>query len=77
MGLLDMFKGHKGKVQDLARDHGDKIAGGIDKAADIASDKTGGKYDQHIQKGAHAAKEGLDKLDGDPNRDAGGTPHAG
>ncbi|KAA1420652.1 antitoxin [Mumia zhuanghuii] len=66
MGLFDKFKGHKDKVQDLAREHGDKIAGGIDKAADIASDKTGGKYDTHIQKGVDAAKDGIDKLDGEP-----------
>ncbi|MFD1827516.1 MULTISPECIES: antitoxin [Mumia] len=70
MGLLDKFKdnadGLKDKAQDLIKEHGDKIDQGIDKAADLASDKTGGKHDDKIDKGADALKDGVDKIDGDP-----------
>ena len=40
-----------------------EVKGGIDKAADVASDKTGGKYDEHIDKGADTAKDAVDGLD--------------
>ena len=49
MGFLD-------KIKDLAGQHADKVEGAIDKAADVADEKTGGKYAEHIDKGAEAAK---------------------
>lgn len=56
------------KVKGLLGDNADKVEQatkqGIDKAADLAKSKTGGKYDQHIDTAADKAKEMADKLDG-------------
>ena len=46
-----MFKGNQDKVND-----------GVDKAADLADDKTGGKYSDHIDTGAEKAKDVVDDL---------------
>ncbi|HWV26655.1 MAG TPA: antitoxin [Aeromicrobium sp.] len=66
MGFLDRFKKQSGdlkdKAADLAASQNDKIDAGIDKAADLASKATGGKYDEKIDAAADKAKEGLDKL---------------
>jgi len=61
MGFLDDAKN---KLSDAVDDHGDKIAAGIDKAADVADDKTGGKYSDKIDTAADKLKDGLDSLDG-------------
>ncbi|MGD9958014.1 antitoxin [Nocardioides sp.] len=61
MGLLDDAKG---KISDLVDKHGDKVADGVDKAAALADDKTGGKYSDKIEAGAQKAKDALDSLDG-------------
>ena len=58
MGFLDKLKG---KAKTAVDQHGDKIAGGIDKAAAMADKKT---------------KDALDKLDGKNDGDLGG-PAAG
>jgi hypothetical protein len=49
MGLFD-------KAKQLADQHADKVEDAIDKAADAVDEKTGGKYAEHIDKGADAAK---------------------
>ncbi len=41
--------------------HGDKIAGGLEKAGSVASRATKGKYDTHISKGVGLAKDGVGK----------------
>jgi hypothetical protein len=61
MGFLDKLKGTVGKAVD---DHGDKIAGGVDKAAEVIDQKTGGKHHDKLEQGAEKAKDALDKLDG-------------
>lgn len=61
MGFLDDAKKKLTKAVDQ---HGDKIAQGIDKAAQAADKKTGGKYSSQITSGAAKVKEGLDGLDG-------------
>jgi uncharacterized protein YjbJ (UPF0337 family) len=67
MGLLDRFtktaRDVKEKAEDLADDHGDEAKGAIDKAADVASEKT--DFDDKIDQGADAAKDAIDKLAGD------------
>lgn len=50
MGLMDRFKKAKDQAQDLAGEHGDKIADGVDKATDMADDKTGGKFTDQLDK---------------------------
>ena len=61
MGFLDDAKD---KLSDAVDHHGDKIGDGIDKAAAVASDKTGGTHDDKIGTGAEKLKDGLDRLDG-------------
>ena len=70
MGFLDRFRR---KATDVVDDHGQKIGDGVDKAADVADDKTGGKYSQQIDSGAGKAKDTLDSLDG-KNDDITATP---
>lgn len=61
MGFLDRFR-KKGTT--AVDEHGEKIGGGLDKAADVADDKTGGKFSEQIDTGADEAKDALDSLDG-------------
>lgn len=66
MGLLDRFKDHKDELKDKAKDlastHGDKIDSGINKAADLASKATNGKYDDKIETASDKAKDAANKL---------------
>lgn len=59
MGMFDKFKK---KAADIAEEHGDKIEDGIDKAADFADEKTGGKYSDKIETGTEKAKDFIDDL---------------
>jgi hypothetical protein len=61
MGLFDKLRG---KAQETVDQQGDKVGQGIDKAADMADDKTGGKYGDKIDTGSEKAKDALDNLDG-------------
>lgn len=61
MGFLDDAKG---KLADAVDEHGDKIEGGLDKAAQFADDKTGGKHSDKIAGVSEKALDALDKLDG-------------
>jgi antitoxin protein of toxin-antitoxin system len=70
MGFLDRFRK---KSTDVVDAKGDQIGSGIDKAADVADDKTGGKHSAQIDKGADSAKDTLDSLDG-KNDDIPDTP---
>ena len=62
MGFLDKLKK---TAKDAAEDHGDKIEGAVDKIADIADDKTGGKYSGQIDSGAEKAKDLVEDLGDD------------
>ena len=73
MGFLNKLRGTAKTAVDQ---HGDKIAGGIDRAATMADKKTKGKYTHQIQQGRGKTKEALDKLDGKNDGDLGG-PAAG
>ncbi len=61
MGFLDNAKD---KLTRAVDQHGDKISGGIDKAAAMADKKTGGKHHDKIVKAQAKGKDALDKLDG-------------
>lgn len=61
MGLFDKLRG---KATEVVDQHGDKISGGIDKAAAAVDKKTKGKYAGQVGTGRAKAKEALDKLDG-------------
>ncbi|AZM75121.1 antitoxin [Streptomyces sp. NPDC005395] len=93
MGLLDNLKARlepaKGKVSDLAQQHGDKIDRGLDKMARTVDERTKGKYSDRIHTGTGKAKDAMDRLahkdtqgDGEgggaaPGGTPGGTPPAG
>ena len=61
MGFLDKAKSNLTKAVD---EHGDEIGKGVDKAAEAADKRTGGKYADKIDTGSDKAKDGLDSLDG-------------
>ena len=58
MGLRDWF--NKGKK--AAAENKDAVSEGVDKAGDFVDDKTGGKYEEHVDKGQEAAKDYIEKL---------------
>ncbi|MFC5723697.1 antitoxin [Streptomyces gamaensis] len=66
MGLFDDLKAKLGplkdKAGDLAQQHGDKIEQGLEKAAHLVDEKTGGKYSSQIQTGTGKAKDALGRL---------------
>jgi len=70
MGFLDKARG---KLNQAVDKHGDKIAGGIDKAAAEADKRTGGKHHDKITGGAAKARQALDKRNG-KNDNGPGTP---
>lgn len=51
------------KAKDLADEHEDKVTEGIEKAADMADEKTEGKYSDQIDQGAEKAKDFVEGLD--------------
>ena len=55
MSILDKAKGMIGKNRDKAK-------GGVDKAADVIDDKTGGAHTAKIDAGAEKAKDVIDDL---------------
>jgi hypothetical protein len=61
---MSFFDKARKAVGDAVDKHGDKIADGIDKAAQTIDDKTGGKHADKLATGAEKAKDALDKLDG-------------
>lgn len=76
MSFMDTLKDKlgiaRGKAGDLARQHGDKVDSGIDKAGQTIDSKTGGKYSDKIDTGVDKAKDAMGNL-----RDEGGnTPSA-
>lgn len=52
MGILDKLKGMMSGHEDQARK-------GVDKAGNMADDKTGGKYDSQIDSGTKQAEDRL------------------
>ena len=51
------------KLKDLVKGKGEQIDSAIDKAADFADDKTGGKHTDKIEGAANKAKDVVGKLD--------------
>lgn len=77
MGWKDTLASAADKVGTSVSQNRDKIEQGIDKAADFASTKTGGKYDETIRKGTEQVRSGIDKVadaGGGPRADGGTTP---
>lgn len=60
MGIFD-------KAKDLAGDNADSVDGAIDKAADVADEKTGGEHTDKIDQGADVAKDKAGEFLGNDN----------
>ncbi|HVK36847.1 MAG TPA: antitoxin [Microlunatus sp.] len=59
MGIFD-------KAKDLLNQHSDKVDQGIDKAAEVIDQKTGGQHTEQINQGAEQAKRAMDNQGGQP-----------
>jgi hypothetical protein len=66
MGLMDKLRSLVGKNKEPVKD-------GVDKAADVADDKTGGKHTEKIDDAAEKVKDKVDEVAGDE----GGGPSGG
>lgn len=68
MGVFDNLKGladqAKEKATELVDQHGDKVEQGLEKAGQLADERTGGQHTDKIQQGVDKAREALDGLDG-------------
>lgn len=60
-----MAEDYKRKIGDAVDEHKDTIDKGLDKAAEAADKRTGGKYGEQISSGVDKAKEFLGGLSGD------------
>jgi hypothetical protein len=76
MSFMDTLKDKLGlakdKAGDTARQHPDKVDSGIDKAAQTADTRTGGKHSGRIDTGADKAKDSMGKLGDRGGQDSGG-----
>ncbi len=61
---MGMFDNIRDKISGLVDGHGDKVGEGLDKAGELADEKTDGKFGDQIDGGVQQAKDGLDGLDG-------------
>lgn len=61
---MSMFDNIKDKANELVDGHGDKVDQGVDKAGELANEKTGGEHGEQIAQGTQKARDGLDGLDG-------------
>lgn len=59
MGMMDNMKQ---KAKEAAAQHGDKIDQAMDKAAELAKEKTGGRHDDKIDKGVEKGKQAVEDL---------------
>jgi MT0933-like antitoxin protein len=50
------------KAKVMAADNKDTVKDGIEKAANVVDDKTGGKFSDQVDQGADAAKDAVDNL---------------
>ena len=73
---MSLFDKLRRKSTDTVEEHGDQVGQGIDKGADFADDKTGGKYGEKIDAGDDKAKDALEGLDGEDDGDLGTKPPA-
>jgi hypothetical protein len=63
MGFLDKLL-RRGK--DVASEHGEEVSSGVDKATDVADDKTGGKHSEQLQQVDDAVDRGVGEHDRTP-----------
>jgi MT0933-like antitoxin protein len=49
--------GFMDKANEFADQHDDQVDQGLEKAGDVADEKTGGKYDNQVDRGVDMAQE--------------------
>ena len=49
--------GFMDKAEEFADQHDQQVDQGLEKAGDVADEKTGGKYDEQIDRGVDTAQE--------------------
>jgi hypothetical protein len=52
----------KDKAEEIAEDHGDKIADGLEKAGDLIDEKTDGKHSEQIDTAVDKAQDLVARL---------------
>ncbi|MFJ4438249.1 antitoxin [Streptomyces sp. NPDC088923] len=60
--MFDSLKNFKDKAEELAGEHHEKIAGGLEKAGDFIDARTDGKYSEKIDTGVDKAQDFVEKL---------------
>jgi hypothetical protein len=61
---MSAFDEMKDKAKDLVDGHGDQVDQGIDRAGEMADQRTGGQHGEQISQGEQKVRDGLDSLDG-------------
>jgi hypothetical protein len=65
MALTDRFKDLKSKAEEAVVERKDQIQGAVQKAGEVADQRTGGKYHDKIEKAGGKALGYVESLDGD------------
>ncbi|WP_189954259.1 antitoxin [Streptomyces alanosinicus] len=60
--MFDALKNLKDKAEDIAEEHGDKIAQGLEKAGDLIDERTDGKHSDTIDTAVDKAQGLVEKL---------------
>lgn len=76
MGLTDRLKDLKGKAEDAVSERSEQIHGAVEKAAEVADQRTGGKYSERIQKAGAKADSLVESLKKSDESDAPQTEDA-
>lgn len=63
MGIGDKFNELRDQAQEKLGQHGDKVDQGVEKARDMADERTGGKYSDQLDKGADQVKQRFGEQD--------------
>jgi MT0933-like antitoxin protein len=63
MALTDRFKDFKSKAEEAVVERKDQIQGAVQKAGEVADQRTGGKYHDKIEKAGGKALGYVDSLD--------------
>lgn len=72
----DAYAEHGDKVDGVLEQHGDRIGDGIDRAGQLADERTGGRFGEHIDTGTDRLREGLDSFGGDRTEGAAADPES-
>ncbi|GAA3884003.1 antitoxin [Streptomyces sedi] len=66
--MFGAFKNLKGKAAEIAGQHGDKIADGVEKVGDFVDNKTGGKHSDKIDSAVDKTQDAVEKLGDDKKK---------